>query len=314
MPKTLLALLTSSALVPLAAIPAAAQQTTAQAEADAAPENEASADIVVTGYRAALGSAQEIKRNSASIVDAIVSNDIGKLPDNNAAEAIARVTGVTVQRYNDEAGVILVRGLPDVATTFNGREFFSAEDRVLHLQDFPAGVAAGIEVYKSGTSDLIEPGLAGLVNLRSRRPFDVKDTEIAGELRASYNDQAKAFDPAGNLLLTKRWDTPIGEVGALINVSYVRTTYRNADRYADSAVISPRGFGADDPADDLTVTTPGVGNDFRFPANAGNFYEKGVRHRPAVNGTIQWRPTPNLELFAEGRWQASRGVVLRDAC
>lgn len=313
MPKTLLALLTSSAVIPLAAIPAAAQDTTAQAQAEAAPENDASADIVVTGYRAALGSAQEIKRNSSSIVDAIVSNDIGKLPDNNAAEAIARVTGVTVQRYNDEAGVILVRGLPDVATTFNGREFFSAEDRVLHLQDFPAGVAAGIEVYKSGTSDLIEPGLAGLVNLRSRRPFDVKDTEIAGELRASYNDQAKAFDPAGNLLLTKRWDTPIGEVGALINVSYVRTTYRNADRYADSAVISPRGFGADDPADDLTVTTPGVGNDFRFPANAGNFYEKGVRHRPAVNGTIQWRPTPNLELFAEGLWQAYRGEVLRDA-
>ncbi len=287
----------------------------AQAQSDAAPENaQAGGDneIVVTGYRAALGSAQELKRNSSSIVDAVVSDDIGKLPDNNAAEAISRIVGVTVLRYNDEAGVILVRGLPDVATTFNGREFFSAEDRVLHLQDFPAGVAAGIEVYKSGTPDLIEPGLAGLVNLRSRRPFDVKDTEIAGEIRGSYNDQSKAFDPSGNLLLTKRWDTPIGEIGALVNMSYTRTTYRNADRYADSAVITPRGFGVDDPADDLTVTTPGVGN-FNFPANAGNFYEKGVRHRPAINGTIQWRPSANLEVYAEGLWQAYRGNVLRDS-
>lgn len=268
-------------------------------------------DIVVTGYRAALGSAQDMKRQSDAIVDAIVSEDIGKLPDNNAAEAISRVVGVQVLRYNDEAGVVLVRGLPDVNTTFNGREFFTADDRVLHLQDFPAGVAAGLEVYKSGTSDLIEPGLAGLINLRARRPFDVKDTQIAGEVRGSYNDQSKAFDPSANLLLTKRWDTPIGEIGALVNFSYVRMTYRNADRYADSAIISPLGFGADDPADDMTVTTPGVGN-FRFPANAGNFYEKGVRHRPAINGAIQWRPTPDLEIYAEGLWQAYRGKVLRD--
>lgn len=327
MTRTFHALLTSTAIIPLIAASSAWAQTDvppatnpaaaapAQAPSNGAPEttqDDAASDIVVTGYRAALGSAQEIKRNSDSIVDAIVSDDIGKLPDNNAAEAISRIVGVTVTRYNDEAGVILVRGLPDVATTFNGREFFSAEDRVLHLQDFPAGVAAGIEVYKSGTADLIEPGLAGLVNLRSRRPFDVKDTEIAGEIRGSYNDQSKAFDPSGNLLLTKRWNTPIGEIGALVNLSYVRTTYRNADRYADSAVITPRGFGVDDPADDIHVTTPGVGN-FNFPANAGNFYEKGVRHRPAVNGTIQWRPSANLEIYAEGLWQAYRGNVLRDS-
>ncbi|PJI88500.1 TonB-dependent receptor [Sphingomonas koreensis] len=302
-------LATASLAALVIAAPAAAQEAPA-----ATPEAEepAANEIVVTGYRAALGSAAAIKRNSDSIVDAIVSEDIGKLPDNNAAESIARVTGVTVLRYNDEAGDILVRGLPDVATTFNSREFFTADDRKLHLQDFPAGVAAGIEVYKSGTADLIEPGLAGLVNLRSRRPFEVRDTEIAGEIRASYNDQSQAFDPSGNLLLTKRWDTPIGEVGALINFSYVRTTYRNADRYADSAVISPQGFNTGDPGDDIPVTTPGVGN-FRFPANAGNFYEKGIRHRPAINGTIQWRPTPDLELYAEGLWQAYRGDVMRDA-
>jgi TonB-dependent receptor len=307
--KTLL-LLCSAALIPLiAASPAIARQTGAAAvdPADGATVEE----VVVTGFRAALGSAQDIKRTSESIVDAVVSEDIGKLPDNNAAEAISRVPGVQVLRYNDEAGQILVRGLPDVATTFNGREFFTADDRVLHLQDFPAGVAAGLEVYKSGTSDLIEPGLAGLVNLRSRRPFDVKDVEIAGEIRASYNDQSKKFDPAGNLLATKRWDTSIGEIGALINVSYVRTVYRNADRYADSAIVSPAGFSAGDPADDLTVATPGVGQ-FRFPATIGNFYESGTRHRPAVNGTLQWRPTPNLELYAEGLWQAYRGKVMHE--
>lgn len=313
--KTRTLLCTTSIAALFFATPTIAQEAGEPTSTDTVEVQDTSADgneITVTGYRAALGSAQQLKRDSDAILDAIVSEDIGKLPDNNAAEAIARVTGVTVLRYNDEAGVILVRGLPDVATTFNGREFFSAEDRVLHLQDFPAGVAAAIEVYKSGTSDLLEPGLAGLVNLRSRRPLDVRDTEIAGEIRASYNDQSESFDPAGNLLLTKRWDTGAGEIGALVNFSYVRQTYRNADRYADSAIITPQGFGIDDPADDLTVTTPGVGN-FRFPANVGNFYEKGVRHRPAINGTIQWKPTPDLEFYAEGLWQAYRGEVLRDA-
>jgi iron complex outermembrane recepter protein len=308
--RTIVLLATASFSALAIAMPASAQETPPTAPS---PEAEQVAeDIVVTGYRASLGSAQAIKRDSDAIVDAIVSEDIGKLPDNNAAEAISRVPGVQVLRYNDEAGTVLVRGLPDVATTFNGREFFTADDRVLHLQDFPAGVAAGLEVYKSGTSNLIEPGLAGLINLRSRRPFDVTDTEIAGEIRASYNDQSKTFDPAGNLLLTKRWDTPIGEIGALINFSYTRTTYRNADRYADSAIISPRGFNETDPGDDIPVTTAGVGN-FRFPANAGNFYEKGVRHRPAINGTVQWRPNADLEIYAEGLWQAYRGRVLRDA-
>ena len=320
MKNNTIALLATASMTALAlASPASAQDTSTQ-KADDVETPETAADdavdddnvIIVSGYRQSLSSAQSIKRNSDAIVDAIVSEDIGKLPDNNAAEAIARVPGVTVLRYNDEAGVVLVRGLPDVATTFNSREFFTADDRVLHLQDFPAGVAAGIEVYKSGTSDLIEPGLAGLINLRSRRPFEITDTRIAGEIRGSYNEQSKSIDPAGNLLLTDRWDTPIGELGALINFSYVRSTYRNADRYADSAIISPLGFNQTDPGDDIPVTTPGVGN-FRFPANAGNFYEKGVRHRPAINGTVQWSPTPDLEFYVEGLWQAYRGDVMRDA-
>jgi iron complex outermembrane receptor protein len=308
MPRTIRGLFCSASLVSLLAVsPAFAQQAD---DKPARPVDDSTVEeVVVTGFRAALGSAQEVKRNSDAMVDAIVSEDIGKLPDNNASEALSRVVGVQVTRYNDEAGTVLVRGLPDVATTFNGREFFSTNDRSLHMQDFPAGVIAGIEVYKSGTSDLIEPGLGGLINLRSRRPFDVKDTEIAGEVRGSYNTQSKAYDPSANLVVTKRWDTAIGEIGALANVSFVRMTYRNADRYADSAIITPMAWN---PSNPVKVTTPGVGM-FNFPANAGNFYEKGVRDRPAVNGTLQWRPNDKLELYAEGLWQAYRGDVTTDA-
>ena len=78
-------------------------------------------DIVVTGLRASLASAQNVKRNSDAILDAVVAQDIGKLPDDTAAESLARIAGVQVNRYNDEVSGVLVRGLPDVATSYNGR-------------------------------------------------------------------------------------------------------------------------------------------------------------------------------------------------
>ncbi len=269
-------------------------------------------EIVVTGLRSSLRSAQALKRNSDSIVDAIVAEDIGKLPDNNASEALARITGVQVNRSNDEANGVLVRGLPDLTTTFNGREIFTAEGRGVALQDFPAGALAALEVYKSGTADLIEPGLAGLINVRARRPFDFDGLEIAGGVRGSYNDQSGKFDPIGNLLISDRWETGIGEIGALVNFSYTQNQYRNAVRFAQAFTRTPAG-ATEDPTDatavpdDLVVATPGVGNQFVFPGSVGNFYATGKRWRPSINGSLQWKPTPDLEIYADGLWQAYRG-------
>lgn len=289
-----------------------AQQTTPRSAdaADAAqsdePEQQAGT-IVVTGFRQSLSSAQELKRTSDSIVDAVVSEEIGKLPDNNAAEALSRIPGVQVRWNNDEAGdQVLIRGLPNVTSTYNSRELFSTDDRLLHFQDFPSSIAAGIEVYKSGTADLIEPGLGGLINLRSHRPFDMQDVNIAGEVKATYNDQSKAIEPAGNLLLAKTWDTSIGEIGALLGGSYIRTNYRNALRFDGATIIKNTG------GDCNAQTTLGAG-EFCYPDYIGNFYSTGTRVRPSVNGMVEWRPAPNLEFYAEGLWSAYRGKVVNDS-
>jgi iron complex outermembrane receptor protein len=73
-------------------------------------------DIVVTGVRASLQSAQNIKRNSAQIVDSIVAEDIGKLPDRNIAEALQRISGVQIQRAFGEGSSVAIRGLTQVRT------------------------------------------------------------------------------------------------------------------------------------------------------------------------------------------------------
>src|SRR3546814_16832719 len=79
--------------------------------------------------------AQEIKRGSDGIVDAIVAEDIGKLPDTFASAALQRISGVTVTRGGGESAGVTVRGLPDLTTTYNGRQIFTAEGRYGKLQD-----------------------------------------------------------------------------------------------------------------------------------------------------------------------------------
>ena len=205
------------------AVPAAAQTAPAQ-DPVPAPETEvaqtepstpavASADepIVVTGIRRSLQSAKNIKRNSDQIVDAIVAEDIGKLPDIAVSETAARIPGLQVTRRAGEADSVLVRGLPDFATTYNGREIFTAQTRVVALQDFPSANIAAIEVFKSTTANLVEAGLAGLVNVRSRKPFDFKGFEFAGSVWGLHSKQAGKWNPNANLLITNRWDVGGGE-------------------------------------------------------------------------------------------------------
>src|SRR3954469_9614910 len=99
-----------------------------------AAEAETTEEIVITGQRASIQSAQELKKNSNVIVDSIVADDIGKLPDRSVTEALQRVPGVTVGRYtnNDaehpavEGSGVAIRGLTQVRAELNGRDVFSA--------------------------------------------------------------------------------------------------------------------------------------------------------------------------------------------
>lgn len=130
----------------------------------AQPDESAPDDIVVSGLRRSLESAQAIKRTSDGIVDAIVAQDIGKLPDTFASSALQRVAGVAVTRGGGESAGVTVRGLPDLTTTYNGRQIFTAEGRYVQIQDFPAGTVAALEVYKSGLADQVEGGIAGAIS------------------------------------------------------------------------------------------------------------------------------------------------------
>ena len=296
-------LCSTSVLVLMIAAPAFAQTTpppaapatdpAPAADAAAADPSNAEGAIVVTGIRKSLQSAQSLKKNSRQQVDAIVAEDIGKLPDINTAETAARIPGLQVTRRGGEADGVLVRGLPDFATTYNGREIFTAETRVVALQDFPAANIAALEVYKTTTANLVEAGLAGLVNVRSRRPFDFKGFQLAGSLYATHTRQAGKTTPNGDLLISNRWRAGDGEFGALLNVSFSDLTYLDSEPSNTDYIADPQYNG----------------QTIRIPDIQRLFYRSGNRTRPSVNGALQWRPTPNLNFYVDGLYQGFRNRI-----
>lgn len=278
-----------------------------------APETGAQGDIVVTGIRSSIETSQAIKRESDQIVDVIVAEDIGKLPDVTASASLARITGIQVNRAAGEAAEVRVRGLPNLSTTYNGREIFTGQGRFVALQDFPAASVAALEVYKSSTADLIEGGIAGQINVRARKPFDFKGFRIFGALDAIHFDQAQKIDWNGNLLVSNRWETGIGEIGVLVNANMANTDFLDSTREQGFAVqVGVPVAGA--PGSYRQLTAPefqaGRANDpgnIRYPDGQAVFYGEGNRWRPSVSAVLQWRPTSELELYVDGLFQGYRG-------
>jgi TonB-dependent receptor len=263
---------------------AASEPQTADASATA---QDAGSDIVVTGIRHSLERAADIKRDSVQVVDAIVATDIGKLPDPTTAAALQRVPGVQVStNRNNELADVRIRGLPDVLTTVNGREVFTTTGRNFDLQDMPAEALARVNVFKSQTADLIEGGLAGDIDLELNHPFNFTKPTFVLSGRANYGARVNRVDPQVGALATDRWNTGIGEIGALINGTYSKSHY-----YRATTVLFQRRSAATTP-----FNTPGL----LMPGILQNFPQQGYIERKQLNGALQWKASPSLEAYVEG--------------
>jgi iron complex outermembrane recepter protein len=200
------------------------------ANAQAAVDTAAPDEVIITGTRQALQTSQNIKRNADTLVDSITATDIGAFPDKSVAEALQRVPGITVQRFAasddtshfsaDPSGVI-VRGLTQVRSEYNGRDTFSANSsRGLSWEDIAPELMAGVDTYKNQTAELIEGGIAGSINLRTRLPFDQKGTIVQASVNGNYGDISKKLTPDVSGLVSTRWETGIGDIGILADLAY----------------------------------------------------------------------------------------------
>lgn len=221
------ALTTASGLALVAAHPALAQEAGEGSPSEAESQEPAGEDnvILVTGFRASLESAQDIKRDADTVVDVITAEDIGALADRSVAEALQRVPGVNIgrfektsdpDRFSVEGTGVVIRGLPYVRSELNGRDIFSATGgRVLSFNDVSPELLGRVEVFKNTTADMVDGGIAGTVNLVTRKPLDNPGLQLAGSIEANYGDLAKEWSPGFSGILSNTWTTGGGSIFGL---------------------------------------------------------------------------------------------------
>ena len=213
-----------------------AAQAQAAEPVPAAKDGEAVTTVLVTGQRKAMETSQRIKQEAEQIVDSVVADEAGKLPDKSITEVLQRVVGVTMDRNRSRTGANLaanglgfdvegsgvqIRGLSWGSSTLNGRESFSAgwPGRELSWGDVPPELMAGVDVYKNPSAELVEGGISGQINLRTRMPFDTKGQHGALSVSNNYTVLGKKNSPAVSGLYSNRWSTELGEIGVLVDLS-----------------------------------------------------------------------------------------------
>ncbi len=281
----------------MAQVQAATQSTQALTADQAAQAPASDQDIVVTGVRESLRSAQAIKRNADQIVDSVQAQDIGKLPDANTTEALQRITGVQIQRRYGEGATdfdhrtqpaVTVRGLTQVQNFLDGRAVYSASGgRAFDLEGIPPELLAGIDVYKNAPANIIEGGIGGAVNLRTRKPFDAAGQVISLTARGNYYDRVDKFGGSISGLYSNRYDSSIGEIGILVNAVYSKSQYRQ-----DGLLAGP--FAEAQPG-----TIANAPSNARIPYGFEIYDDTGDRRRFGVAAAVQWRASDDVLVTAQ---------------
>jgi TonB-dependent receptor len=285
----------------------------AQSAQDAATQNDDDAEVIeVRGIRGALANAAQLKREASTFMDSITASDANALPDLSVAEALSRVPGVTVTKFDigsnggdfpsAEGSGNLVRGLGLIRSELNGRDAFTADGgRALDWSSIPPQMIEGVDVYKNQTADLIEGGIGGSINLRTIEPFDREGFYGVVSLDGTYSDLREETTPTYSAILSNRWKTDSGEFGLL--GSFSRSELKSLFNGYQTGAIVPVPVGS-------------VGGD-QFPDFDVEDFTGGVIPQEGqtvgiVNG-FQLRSTEvdreRSNVYLAGQWQSSDDSV-----
>lgn len=256
-------------------------------------------EVLVTGQRASLQNAQEIKRNADTFVDAISAADIGALPDRSVLEALQRLPGVSIERFassNDpdhfssEGSSAVVRGMSStlIRTEFNGRDSFTASSgRGLSYQDISPELMGSVALYKNQTADMVEGGIGGTVNLQTRKPFDTDERIVAFSADYTYFDLSENSSPSFSGLLSDTWDTDAGRFGALVSLAHGESSTRS-----DS--IQSSYHYANDNSTGLFNSPESV---VHYPSGSNVGMKLDERERNGIAVALQWEnPDETVEM------------------
>ena len=281
---------------------AQAQDASATADRQAPPEETATpADdateldrVTVTGIRRGIEDAIEAKRTSTSIVESVSAEDIGKLPDMSIADSLARLPGLTAQRFGNRPQEINIRGFAgDFSTTLlNGREQVSlGNNRGVEFDQYPSELMSQVMVYKTPDAQLVGQGLSGTVDLRTVRPLSFAERVTAVNLRGDMN----------RLEDNDEW-------GSRASISYI-------DQFADDTVGIAVGYARmDNPTQGRQFESWGYDNGVLGGANLHAI--EGDNQRDGLMGVLEWKPSDQyhstLDVFYSqfDKEEAKRGLQM----
>jgi len=270
-----------------AVLPFAMAQALAQTSSGAPAGDASTLDTVqVTGTRASLRQSQTIKQYSIGTVDAVSTEDIGKFPDQNVADSLQRVPGVSVDRSSGESRFITVRGFgPEFNTVLlNGRTMATDNvGREFSFDILPSELISTAEVQKTASADSSEGSIGATVNIRTQRPLDNPGLHIAGAVAGMYDDTTEHSKPkVSGLISTTNADNTFGAL-----LSFVRYQRDHTRQSADTEgwMTEDSGF-----------------NGIAVPRTSIYEVTNQKRTRTGVNGAMDWRLGDSLRLSVDGMY------------
>ncbi|WP_159820938.1 TonB-dependent receptor [Colwellia sp. 20A7] len=280
-----------------AAIITAVSSFSATAEETAEKQVKEIETIQVTGIRGSLVRSLFDKRSADSVVDGISAEDIGKFPDQNVAESLQRITGVTIDRgESGEGQKISIRGFgPQFNNVlFNGRTMPTDNNaRGFSFDLIAAELVSGADVYKTMKADVVEGGLGGTVNVHTARPFDFDGFKGAASAKVVQDTLADSSNPYVSGLISQNFDS---DFGILASFAYQQRDSRmdqaGSLRFRPSNVLL---------GDEGTAATE---EQYWRPQTSFQKYELADRERLGATLVGQWQASDDLRITADVLYSA----------
>ncbi len=242
-------------------------------------------------------------RRDPQFRDVVATADTDKLPGTTVPDALQHVGGTQGSIDRGEISRINIRGLSEVNTLINGREIYSDTGRNLSLEYVPTNIFADLDIYKNPSAAMIEGGVGGIIDMRTRRPFDSRNPVYALTLKTSRFEHATGATLQATGLYSRRWQTTRGEFGLLVSAATIPNVAR-----LDSIGTEPFAsrydlvdYNGDGSLPGLVPPAPSAqpGDLVIAPKGGGNTSERVARNRTATDIVGQWRPSDSLLLTLE---------------
>ncbi len=312
-----------SAGVSALALGVLAPPVAAQATAEDAAEEVGANEIVVTGVRASLERAMDIKREAFGVVDAISAEDIGDFPDTNLAESLQRIPGVSISRINGEGSQVTVRGFGpqfnlvtvngrQIATTFVNAvggdqdvDFSRATGRSFDFNNLASEGVQRLEVYKTGRAAIPSGGIGAAINVVTSRPLEAAGTGLRGSVgaKALYDLSNSEFTVNPELSGVLTWTDPNDTFGVSLFGAYQERTSESVSATSNAWNISPFSeFPGRGPATVVTGAPADPSTLVAVPNDSRYHFSEFERERLNLAGTAQFRPIETLTFTADAMY------------